>query len=843
MTVRALLLAAALLASAGPAAAQPSADAEVDRDVVAVGDEVRYTLTLRGGRGVGVEAPTASQGLRLLSVRPVLDATSTINGETERRLVWLYEATREGRARIDRVRVRLRGELVAVESIPVQIDGGGALPTPPGGAAASPRARPVPPSPPASRPAPPAPAGELFVRAEPTRRSVYVGQQVVVDYVLYFRPALQPRQTNPVGAWDAQGFWREEMDVPPTYPRAVTLGGERYEAVTIRRVALFPTRAGRLSLAPMEFDVDLLRASRASSTDPFAPFFSPFSSRYESEEVTAPAVTLTARELPPGAPASFGGAVGQFGIASAIDATAVQAGDPVRIQITLSGTGNVSTIEAPDLAVPPGVDAYAPRGEKSLDDDRQPLRGRQTFTYTLVPQGGGALEVPPAVWSYFDPEDGRYKTLRSDAFEVAVDGEASPAARLPGAPDALLTDPGWRGRPLPTRVLWGLLGGGLAAPALALLLALGLRRGRERLAADTPERRARRAPAEMQRRLAAARGARGPERAAAVDRAVRRFLHDRWGLSARALSRTEIHDRLAALGVPADALADLDDVLARSADARFAPAGSDDATLAEDAAAVLGRLTPAAAPRRRLGRRVATAAALVAVLAPPAGAGPPTPGERSTANRAFVLGLELAAEGDTTGAVAAFEAARLGGTSAALEHNLARLHLGRGDAGRARLSAERAYRLAPELPGVAEVVAASREQVGRGRPGPVRRAVAPVVAAVRPLGVVGLAVVLAALAAAAVGWRRRLPGALVGLAVALAVLGAGAAVALLTERTLVNAVVLDAVVARGAPSPEAPETARLAPGQTVHAAGRRDGWTRLGGGLDGWVPAEAVGEI
>ena len=129
MTARAVLLALACAALALPARAQPTAQAEIDRDRVRVGDEVRYTLVLRGGRGVGVEAPTASQGLRLLSVRPLLDATSSINGETERRLVWLYEATREGRARIDRVRVRLAGASIVVPSVPVQIDGGTAAQT------------------------------------------------------------------------------------------------------------------------------------------------------------------------------------------------------------------------------------------------------------------------------------------------------------------------------------------------------------------------------------------------------------------------------------------------------------------------------------------------------------------------------------------------------------------------------------------------------------------------------------------------------------------------------------------------------------------------------------------
>lgn len=564
------------LAAAPAVRAQASAEASVDRATVEVGDEIRYTLRLRGGRGLGVQPPPTSRGLRLLSARPILDATTTINGDTERTLAWLYQATDEGRARIDRVRLRIGAQTVTAASVPIDIvSAAGATPQPA--------------PPPRGAPASPSPRGELFVRAEPSRRSAFVGEQVVVDYVLYFRPELQPRQTNPTGTWDAPGFWREELEVPPTYPRPVTLGGERYEAVTIRRLALFPTRAGTLQLAPMAFDVDLLRAARSSSTDPFAPFFSPFSSRYESESVTAPALSVTAKELPTGAPPTFGGAVGQFGIATTVAPRAVEVGEPVGVEVTLSGTGNVAAIEAPELAALPGVDAYAPKTERTLDDDREPLRGRVTFRYTLVPQVGGDLEVPPAVWTYFDPADGQYKTLRSDAATVSVTGDAAPTAQAaPADGPGLLAEPRWQRTPLPTGALWALLGGGLGAPALALLLVVGVRRGRDRLRADTPERRARRAPADVRRRLAEARAAPGPDRARAVERAARTFLADRFGLPPE-LGRAEIDRRLDARAVAPEARAALDGVLARCERVQFAPGTPDDA-LADDAEQALAAL-------------------------------------------------------------------------------------------------------------------------------------------------------------------------------------------------------------------------------------------------------------
>lgn len=217
--------------------------------------------------------------------------------------------------------------------------------------------------------------------------------------------------------------------------------------------------------------------------------------------------------------------------------------------------------------------------------------------------------------------------------------------------------------------------------------------------------------------------------------------------------------------------------------------------------------------------------------------------ERPEAERAFALALELAAEGDTTGARAAFDAARAGGASAALELNVARLALAQDDVGPARLAAERAYRLAPGLPGALDVLDASREAVGDAGPGALRHRADTLAGALGGLGVVLLALALAALAAVAVWHRRRLPGAVVGLVVAGAALGLAGTVALLAERTVLNAVVVETVATRGAPSPDAREGMRLDAGRVVRAGERRDGWVHLSGGIDGWVPEGAVEAI
>ncbi|HEX8386810.1 MAG TPA: BatD family protein, partial [Rubricoccaceae bacterium] len=336
-------------AAAGPPRAQTvTAAATVSPSRVAVGGRVAYTLSLRGMAGRALAAPPVSGGLRLVQPRPTSDVMTQINGRVEREVTWTFEAVRPGPARIGPVRVPVgAGQVLTVAASTVQVRPASAAPSAPQGALPG-----------------PAEQSDLFARVELRREAAVVGQQVVAEVVLYFSPRLQPHQTMVAGAWDAPGFWREELDVVETVPHPVTLGGRAYEAVTLRRLALFPTRAGRLTLPPMRFTVDLLRVD---PFDPFAPFFSPVSSGFEEREVEAPAVALDVSPLPAGAPAGFGGAVGRFTLTAAPVQTAVAAGDPVQVRLTISGTGNVATLDAPALRPPVGVDAFRPRSEADVD--------------------------------------------------------------------------------------------------------------------------------------------------------------------------------------------------------------------------------------------------------------------------------------------------------------------------------------------------------------------------------------------------------------------------------------------------------------------------------------------
>ncbi|MEM6288863.1 MAG: SH3 domain-containing protein [Bacteroidota bacterium] len=210
------------------------------------------------------------------------------------------------------------------------------------------------------------------------------------------------------------------------------------------------------------------------------------------------------------------------------------------------------------------------------------------------------------------------------------------------------------------------------------------------------------------------------------------------------------------------------------------------------------------------------------------------------ADRLFETGARLIAEGDTAGAVAAWEGiAEQGVASAAIEHNLGTLALERGDVGRARLHLERAARLDASRPGVAHNLRLARQAAGVGDRPVWRVAWDRLGAVVPPGGLVALALALSFAALGVVLLERRRLGAALG---ALALVTVVAASAALWERTAPVAIVVASEAdLREAPSAAARGVARVRAGEVVALGDAEAGWRRVeADGVEGWVPEAAV---
>jgi molybdopterin converting factor small subunit len=270
-------------------------------------------------------------------------------------------------------------------------------------------------------------AKNVFIRASVSKSDVYLGEQITVTYKLYKKVNISSPQINKLPKYE--GFWAEDLDGSNNINFNVEMyNGERYQAAEIKRVALFPTKSGKLKITPFELSVPVIVRSRRSSRDIFDNFFNDsFFGRSETIDFTAKsnAINVNVKELPStNIPKSFKGAVGNFKFSAQLNKTEVDVNEAVTFKVNISGTGNIQLLDLPEIDLPAGFEKYDPKTSEVISR-KNIISGRKSIEYLAVPRIDGIKNISPIEFSYFDPSLGRYVTKSSPAFTINVKkGEA-----------------------------------------------------------------------------------------------------------------------------------------------------------------------------------------------------------------------------------------------------------------------------------------------------------------------------------------------------------------------------------------------------------------------------------
>lgn len=266
----------------------------------------------------------------------------------------------------------------------------------------------------------------IFLKASLDRTRVLQGEQVNLVYKLYTRVPVQ--NYNLTKAPTMTGFWSEDADMPKQIQLTTeTVNGIQYQVGVIKRTALFPTQSGTLEIGPMEITTIVTVRDRRS-WDPFDSFFNDPFGRQIEHVVKGEPVRIKVDPLPPGAPASFKGAVGKFTMNAKLDKQEAATNEPLSLKVTINGTGNIKVLESPTVDFPADFEQYTPKVSDNVNRRETKISGSKTFEYILVPRYPGRKIIKPVEFSYFDVGKREYVTLKSSEIELNVEkGTASPA--------------------------------------------------------------------------------------------------------------------------------------------------------------------------------------------------------------------------------------------------------------------------------------------------------------------------------------------------------------------------------------------------------------------------------
>jgi hypothetical protein len=288
------------------------------------------------------------------------------------------------------------------------------------------------------------------------KTTAYVGEVIPAEIRLGIS-ARVPHRLIEGASLSGQGFTAQRM--PNPNQTLESINGRSYEIVTFK-TAITAVRSGKLELAAKDAKAIIQVPRRASGNrprspfdifgmdDPFSdPFFNdPFAGVGEQRQIkfSSDTTTIEIMPLPPNAPPSFAGAVGNFSLTTEVKPKKAQIGDPLTVAANIAGRGNFDRVTAPVLESDRGWHTYPPGASFKANDDIG-ISGTKTFEMVLTPNEQKKA-VPPLIFSYFDPLKESYVTLKSDSLPVVVEGGTAPAA-TPAIASAASTPPPATARP------------------------------------------------------------------------------------------------------------------------------------------------------------------------------------------------------------------------------------------------------------------------------------------------------------------------------------------------------------------------------------------------------------
>ena len=141
----------------------------------------------------------------------------------------------------------------------------------------------------------------LFIRAIVDKRTVYMGEPILVTYKLYSRVTFQVNNIAKIPRM--VGFWSEDIETPTQVrPEVENYNGKQYETFLLRKVVYFPTQAGELSIDPFEINCTIqVRQKRKSGDDFFDRFFSdPYFDSHKNvqKSLLTEKISINAKEPP-----------------------------------------------------------------------------------------------------------------------------------------------------------------------------------------------------------------------------------------------------------------------------------------------------------------------------------------------------------------------------------------------------------------------------------------------------------------------------------------------------------------------------------------------------------------
>jgi len=553
--------------------------ASLDRDTITLGETVTLSLAFVGGQPQNPPSPAQIANVQIAYIGPS-SQFSVINGQVSSSVTYNFTVVphQPGDYTIPALSADVGGEKLSSQALSLKV------------------LKPSAPPPDAVN------SGSqlAFLKLMVPKKEMYVGEILAAQFQIYVLNRVQGLSGLQITSFPAEGFNVGKM--VEGQRRSAQIGNSVYTVIPVG-FTLKAIKGGTLTLGPITASATLELPSASGRRDIFDAFG--MLGRGEQRQVVLATDPETVQSLPlprDNVPAGFAGAVGTYTLALTAGPTNVAAGDPITVKIQIAGRGSLDSLTLPEQPAWHDFKAYPPTTKVDLADSLG-LQGTKTFEQIITPQNPDIKELPAVSFSFFDPEQKSYRTLRQPAVPLVVrPGGSAPVPTVlsasrgtqdnaPTAQDIvpLKQRPGSLAQinaPLIQQPWFLALQG---VPVLAFLSVVTWRRRTEHLA-NNPRLRRQRQVSQivrdgLQQLERLARENNSDEFFATLFRLLQEQLGERLDLPASAITEAVIDERLRPRGVPDTVLAPLQELFQVCNVARYAPVKS-----SQELAALIAKL-------------------------------------------------------------------------------------------------------------------------------------------------------------------------------------------------------------------------------------------------------------
>ena len=261
-------------------------------------------------------------------------------------------------------------------------------------------------------------ADELFIEFEIEQTNIYKQQPIAANLTVYYTVNLN--SLNEVNLPLVNDFLIYELTRKhSTEEKKVLKNGKQYKSRKLVSYLLYPVKSGKLKIDPVEVVCEVRQASKSNGSSVFDDFFGSYVTREIA--IYSKPVYANINEYPEEIPTEFTQICSDsLKTSVSLSQHQVAQNQTFQYELTVSGTGNLKLLSAPELNLPEGLEVVSTNSTNIYTGNSKVFTSKMKFVYTILAYKPGEFKIPSATFNYFNLSKNRFDNIASPVVLLTV---------------------------------------------------------------------------------------------------------------------------------------------------------------------------------------------------------------------------------------------------------------------------------------------------------------------------------------------------------------------------------------------------------------------------------------